>query len=162
MSKLMDAIGGISDRHITEFAYVKPRRRALPLWARIVPAAACAVLIAAAVVTIPRVIPHISGIINNNNYSNAPEVYFNDRYYNYDGSIGAFSELPDGYEKAGEVTSRDVENRGKNGYANACEIGDEIYIDPNDAEYIFVYTKLFSGTEYRYLRFYEVKAVPAG
>lgn len=160
MSKLMDAIGGISDRHITEFAYVKPQKKAVPLWARIIPAAACAAIIAAAVVGVPRIIPHEAGIINNNNYANSPEVYFNDRYYNYDGSVGAFTEPPDGYERAGAVTSRGVENRGKNGYTNVCKIGDIIYADPNDTEYIFVYTNV--EYTYFYLRFHEAKAVSAG
>lgn len=152
MNKIMSAINGLSDAHIIEFAYVKPKKQSMPLSAKIIFAAACLVL---ALTAIP--IIHILGErISPNSYSTTPEAFpkvvVNGMFYWY--SDVAIDYLPDGYELIGEVTSDSVGDWGKNGYSQGCKVGDKIYQNPDFPTEIIVYTSLFHGEKYCYIRFF--------
>ena len=61
--RLMRAIGGISDRHIEEFAVVKPVKTRKNTWLKIISMAACICLVVIAVICLPKIIDqqeHIS------------------------------------------------------------------------------------------------------
>lgn len=156
---LMDAIGGIGDEYIEEFADVKPRKK-LPLWVKIVPAAACAVILA---VTVPSVsgflfgnsreLSSSAGEINNAHAPGAPTpfVVTGSAVYTYADEF--LERLPDGYELIGEVTGEDYSDYKTEGNSAGCKIGDKIYKNPELPNEIYVYTRLFNGEKYRYILF---------
>ena len=85
---LMNAIGGISDRHIEEFAYVSPKKRRIDPWPMII-AAACLVVVVEIIWAMPK---NRTGESDNDNLTHIdhagslaylPCVYFNDRMYCY-------------------------------------------------------------------------------
>ena len=167
---LMEAIGGISDRHIEEFACVSPKKRLFKPWMAIA-SAACLAVIAAATVIVPI-------IKNNESYYNAytsPRVYFNDREYRYLGRHyteeekaelpgypdslvyeDGYYELPDGYVEVGEITSNYYKDEKVNGFGAGPKVGEKIYQDPEHLEDLYVYTLLFSNVKYRYIHFVDV------
>lgn len=146
---LMNVIGGISDQHIEEFAYISPKKRRIRPW--MIASAACLAVFAAAMVIVPK-IRHKAPIYN---YFSAPYVYFNDMVYDYYGrSLNGYSELPDGYVQVGEITTIDSDNQTANGYGMGVRVGEKIYQDPEHTEDLYVYTVLFSGGQgYRYVLF---------
>ena len=148
---LMNAIGGINDSHIVEFADVKPQKKSAALWVKIVSAAACLALVMIA-------IPVLNSLINkpNGNVSALPCITIKDTFYiidpEYPDSLTA--ELPAGYVVIGTVESNDSSHKEINGYSQGCKIGEQIYQNPNLPDEVYVYTTLFSGSnEYRYIRF---------
>ena len=81
---LMNAVGGISDRHIEEFAYMSPKRRSIKPW--LVASAACMAAAAVGVlVTVPRSKPAVpeTGFSEFSSLAYSPSVYFNGTMYNY-------------------------------------------------------------------------------
>ena len=85
---LMKAVGGISDRHIEEFAYVSPKKRSIKPWLMIA-SAACLAAVAAVIAVMPK---NRTGESDNDNLTHidhavslayCPQVYFNDRMYCY-------------------------------------------------------------------------------
>ena len=166
---LMKAVGGISDRHIEEFAYVSRKKRRVPLWVKISSAACLTLFIAVAIVIVP-VIKNRIGFYPVN--GNSPRVYFNDRVYIYSGRTYTEEELsempgypdhamiedgyfglPDEYIEVGEITTTYYENEHVNGFGAGPKVGEKIYQDPKHPEDLYVYTMLFSNVEYRYLQF---------
>ncbi|MCH5208433.1 MAG: hypothetical protein J1F04_06080 [Oscillospiraceae bacterium] len=162
---LMDAVGGISDRHIEEFAYISPKKRRIEPWIKTA-SAACLVLVVAviAIVSYQKFIP--------DNYGNSPCVYFNDRVYSYRGRPytqeelsqmpgypdilvfeDGYYELPEGYVEVGEITSNSYKDENINGFGAGPKVGEKIYQDPEHPEDLYVYTKLFSNVKYRYIQF---------
>lgn len=89
---LMNAIGGISDRHIEEFAFITPQKRSIKPWMMIA-SAACLTAVVAIIAVMPN--KKINNAVNesDNNSLNyidhaaslpyCPYVYFNDRMYGY-------------------------------------------------------------------------------
>lgn len=164
---LMEAIGGISDRHIEEFAYVSPKKIRIKPWIKFA-SAACLVGIIAAVTVIVPIIKNNFGEIN----WNSPRVYFNDRVYSYLGRTytqeelsqmpgypdilvfeSGYYELPDGYVEVGEITTNYYKDENVNGFGAGPKVGEKIYQDPEHLEDMYVYTKLFSNVKYRYIHF---------
>ena len=165
---LMEAIGGISDRHIEEFAYISPKkRRFFKLW--MIASAACMAVIAALIVIVPNV---NNKVPINGNY---PHVYFNDREYHYLGRHytdeekkelpgypdftvyeDGYYELPYGYVEVGEITSNYYKDYKINGFGAGPKIGEKIYQDPEHTEDLYVYTMLFSNVKYRYIHFVDI------
>lgn len=83
-----------------------------------------------------------------------PLVIFNDKGYVLSPSDYPFYELPEGYVLVGTVTSNDKADKGSNGYASGCHVGDKIYQNPDNTNYVMVYTTLFTGSDkYHYLKF---------
>lgn len=64
-------------------------------------------------------------------------------------------KLPDGYVEIGTVKRQvPTPDEAENGDSACCDIGDNIYQNPDNPKEIYVYTRLFSGKEeYRYLKF---------
>lgn len=84
---LMNIIGGISDRHIEEFAFVSPKKRNAKSWRMVASAACLTAVIAAVIVTVPKnkeTMPEIS-FSEFSSWAYCPSVYFNDTMYNYYG-----------------------------------------------------------------------------
>lgn len=151
---LMFAVGGISDRHIEEFADVSPKKMRIPLWVKISSAACLTVVIAAVIAIVPAIKNNMDGQLNGGIF---PHVYFNDRIYSYREQY--CSELPEGYVEVGEITSNDSEEHYYNkinGYGMGTKVGEKIYQDPEHTEDMYVYTMLFSGTTYRYVLFTDI------
>ncbi len=83
-----------------------------------------------------------------------PLVIFNDKSYVLSPSDYPFYELPEGYVLVGTVTGNDKADKGSNGYASGCHVGDKIYQNPDNTNYLMVYTTLFTGSDkYHYLKF---------
>ena len=147
---LMNAVGGISDRHIEEFAYISPKKRRIEPWIKTA-SAACLVLVVA-VIAIVSYQKFFSVA-----YGNSPCVYFNDKVYSYrgrnDANEGGYYELPEGYIEVGEITSNYYKDENINGFGAGPKVGEKIYQDPEHPEDLYVYTKLFSNVEYRYIQF---------
>lgn len=162
---LMNAVGGISDRYIEEFAYISPKKRLFKPWMTIA-SAACLVLVVA-VIAIVSYQKFFSVA-----YGNSPCVYFNDRVYSYLGRHytqeelsqmpgypdilvfeSGYYELPEGYIEVGEITSNYYKDEEVNGFGAGPKVGEKIYQDPEHPEDLYVYTKLFSNVEYRYIQF---------
>ena len=153
---LMFAVGGISDRHIEEFADVSPKKRRIPFWVKISSAACLTVVIAAAAVLVPVIKNKMENQVSDGHsgvHGNIACVYFNDRIYSpY--SNGGISKLPEGYVEVGEIISNDNVDffeRKINGTGLDLYIGDKIYQDPEHTEDMYVYTKVFNyGKANRY------------
>ena len=89
---LMNAIGGISDRHIEEFAFITPQKRSIKPWMMIA-SAACVAAVFAVIVIIPNKKINnrtsesdndsLTYIDHGESLSCYPYVYFNDRIYGY-------------------------------------------------------------------------------
>lgn len=147
MSFITSAIGGISDRHIAEFAFVKPKKIYTGVLMKITAAAACAALIVTGV-------PRIQGMIYNTNSSdvlnsvadNSLESYvFEPSYLIFNGEKYTLrfvsKELPEGYEKynvIGEILSVDPADSDKEGFCDCCAVGDLIYQNPEVENIIYV------------------------
>ena len=152
---LMFAVGGISDRHIEEFADVSPKKRRVPLWLKISSAACLTVVVAAAGVLVPVIKNKMENQVSNDGgvHGNLACVYFNDRIYSpY--SNGGISKLPEGYVEVGEIISNDnidFFERKINGTGLDLHIGDKLYQDPEHTEDMYVYTDVFNyGKANRY------------
>lgn len=151
---LMNAIGGISDSHIGEFAEVKPQKKGAVVWMLFVSVAACLALLLISISVI-------------NNYVNTPEgsvsaipyVKINDMVYIIDSNYPntTTNELSDEYIVIGKVERNPSSNKSQekdNSDAIGCKVGDEIFQSPDLPNEIYVYTTLFSSSgEYRYVRF---------
>ena len=149
---LMFAVGGISDRHIEEFADVSPKKRCMPLWVKISSAACLTVVIAAAAVLVPVIKNKIyAGEFDGVDGGGISCVYFNDRIYSHRGGI---SELPERYVEVGEIISNDSVDfyeKKYNGVGMDLHIGDKLYQDPEHTEDMYVYTDVFNyGKANRY------------
>lgn len=140
---LMDAVKGISDRHIVEFAYVKREKKHITRRRILISAAACLAVITAVIAAVPFVrnnTKSVNGLL--------PHVYINDRAYTFYGrSDNGISVLPAGYVLIGEITSADRNNKRVNGYGEMLRIGEKIYQNPDFPEDVYVYTTLFTGGE---------------
>ena len=101
---LMNAVGGISDRHIEDFAYVSPKKRRIDPWPMII-AAACLVVVVEIIWAMPK---NRTGESDNDNdnlthidhagsLAYLPCVYFNDRMYGYNARNFTNSELSGDY-----------------------------------------------------------------
>lgn len=149
MNFITSAIGGISDEHIAEFAFVKPKKVRTKLLIKIAAAAAC---FAAVIMVFRMFSPEMDNMPGSNITAELwPHVYFNDRAYGIYGRSDPLDELPDGYVEVGEITAvgRDV-----NGHGEGPRIGEKIYQNADFPEDLYVYTTLFTGGErYRYLLF---------
>lgn len=156
MNLLMRAIGGISDEHIAEFAFVQPQKKRVPLWVKIASAAACLTLAVTAVFVINNLVDKTD---SGNNYNTIqPSLYFNDRFYVLDPVGEGCDKLPEGYVLVGEITSEDRNNKEVNGYGEMLRIGNKIYQNPDFMGDVYVYTTLFTGGErYWYLRFVDLE-----
>lgn len=152
MSKLMSAIEGISDKHIERLAFNHIPKKTIPLWVKVGTMVASLVLITLSIRTIVGIIPptdssdgyRLDVIINDKVYVIAPNNY-------------VASELPEGYVHIGSIKSNDSTDRGTNGYATGCKVGENIFQNPTNPDDIYVYTKLLSGNdEYRYIRFVDL------
>lgn len=151
---LMNAIGGISDPHIVEFANVKPRKKNATLWVKIVSVAACLALAIIAISMIGDPADAPGGPA-----SAIPYVKINDMVYIIDPNHTntTTNKLSDDYVVIGKVErnpSSDKSQEIVNGDATGCKVGDEIFQSPDLPNEVYVYTTLFSGSgEYRYVRF---------
>ncbi len=152
---LMDAVAEINDRHILEFMDVKPRKKRKAVLISAISAAACLALIFMAVQT-----PHIIRPINAPPYNQAhmpppneaiPLVRINGENYIY--ADETLYELPDGYAVIGTVLSADKADSETDFYSAGCKPGEEIFANPDFPNDIYVYTKLFGGDNYRYIKF---------
>lgn len=161
---LMSAMGGISDRHITEFAYASPKRGRIKLLTKIASAAACLAVITTAAVRIGNMVLPLhefsipSSVIidcwdDPMNENNA-RVVLNGEVYLFDNDdLSELSvKLRDGFEIVGEVSTVDPNCSGMDGYSFGCDVGDPIYQDPNFPGELYVFTKSFSN-EAKYVRF---------
>ena len=151
---LMFAVGGISDRHIEEFADVSPKKRRIPLWVKISSAACLTVVIAVAAVLVPVKKNKIyTGEFTGVDGGGISCVYFNDRIYSPSFQKG-ISELPEGYVEVGEIISNDSVDfyeKKYNGVGMDLNIGDRLYQDPEHTEDMYVYTNVFNyGKSNRY------------
>ena len=151
---LMNAIGGISDSHIVEFANVKPRKKNATLLVKIVSVAAClaVAIIAISMIGDPTDAP--GGPV-----SAIPYVKINDMVYIIDPNHTntTTNRLSDDYVVIGKVERNPFSDKSQeivNGDAAGCKVGDEIFQSPDLPNEVYVYTTLFSGSgEYRYVRF---------
>lgn len=152
--RIMEAISGISDRHILEFAEVKPKEKSDGFWVKLALTAACFGLV---VLAIPMLLNLIAP--SRSSPSATPYVRVNGMVYVIDPNYPdtATLELPEKYVVIGTVErnpSPDESREPMNGDASGCQVGDKIYQAPGSYNEIYVYTRLFSGSEeYRYLRF---------
>lgn len=155
MSRLMNAISSISDRHIIEFASACSYKKKTHSW-KLVAAVACLLLAAIAIPTslilTKQTAKNISSTPNPNAF---PYVIVNGINYLYD-DFTPLTELPEGYIAIGSVISNDPSDQKKEGFSSGCKVGDIIYQNPSDTSEVFVYTKLFSGNGYWYLRFVQL------
>lgn len=155
--RLFEAVAEISDRHILEFMDIKPRKKHKALRISVISAAACLLLIVTAVpiwhflqVSSGKLIasaPWFTDIAPSDNMTATPYVRINGTAYIYAGDDG--DDLPDGFILIGTVTK----DENVNGYSNACKPGDKIFANPEDPDNIYVYTRLFHGDKYWYVRF---------
>lgn len=156
--RLFEAVAEISDRHILEFIDIKPRQKHKALRISVISAAACLLLTITAV-QVGYFIKKTDGKIYvrapwiddipSCNMTTTPYVRINGTAYIYSGDDG--DELPDGFIPVGTVSN--YENA--NGYSNACKPGDKIFANPDDTDNIYVYTRLFHGDKYWYVRFHK-------
>lgn len=150
MSKIMSAVSGISDKHITEFADLTSGRKPVFRLSKILTIAACILVIAAIALPVGISIIGRSGE-NTTLYPTVfPYVIINGTMFYYDAS---FHDLPDGYTVIGKVSSVDPADKGKDGFSVGCKIGDLIFQNPEKTDEIYVYTRLFSGDKYHFIRF---------
>lgn len=94
---LMNAVGGISDWHIEEFADITPKKRRIKPWMMIASAACVAAVIVGVIVTVPRsktAVPETS-FSEFASWAYMPSVYFNDRMYGYHVRHDVSDELSD-------------------------------------------------------------------
>lgn len=162
---LMSAMGGISDKHVAEFAYVSPRKGHVKLWMKIASAAACLAVAVAAVPKIREVISvsfDSSGRTSSVNYDLSDPVYSNMSRVIYEGKMYLLSfdhlpiQLPEGCEVVGEITTVDPNDSVKDGFSDYCNVGELIYRDPELPNEIYVYTSSGGeGAPWQYLRFAE-------
>lgn len=83
-----------------------------------------------------------------------PSLAFNDWYYSIASEDYQRSALPDEYVLVGTINSNSYKDRWSSGYSWCCDIGDEIYQNPDDTEDLYVKTKFLSDSdEYRFIRF---------
>lgn len=85
-----------------------------------------------------------------------PYVIVNGTKYLYD-DFTPLTELPEGYIAIGSVLSNDLSDDKKEGYSEGCKVGDIIYQNPGNTSEVFVYTKLFKGNGYWYIRFVQLR-----
>ena len=154
MSRLMNAIEGMGDEHIKEFAFELMPQRTTPVWVKVCSLAASLVVI---VLTITLIVSKTSSSdIPANAY---PLVIFNDTIYAIAADEHPTYDLPEGYVYVGEVTSNNRADSNANGYSSGCHVGDKIYQNPTDPQDVFVRTTLFSGDDqYWYIRFVNRRA----
>lgn len=173
MNLIKSAIGGISDKHITEFAFVTPKRGRIKLLAKIASAAACVAVAVAAVPMIGRTISSLPAFSNGLDLSEPSQSIIDDfpeQYYQYtphvriNGKVymmyflpGELDKLSDSYEVIGEVLSVDSLDSDKDGYAKLCNVGELIFQDPDLPGEIFVYTTLYDDEGYHYIRFLDLE-----
>lgn len=151
MSFITSAIGGISDEHIAEFAFVKPKKIYMGVLMKIAAAAACLAVIVTGVPKIKDVIystnsSDISNSVTDNSLESdvleASYVIFNGKKYTL---RWLSKELPEEYEEykvVGEVLSVDPADSDKDGFSDCCNVGDLIYQNPEIENTIYV---LFTG-----------------
>ncbi len=151
MNRLMNAIEGINDMHIIEFADPSPYKKRSHHSIRFVAAAACFFLMVTAIPTVMVLSKKAADNISSDPHA-YPCVVINGKKYFYD-DYTPLMELPDGYAAIGSVLSNDPVDKEKEGYSLGCKVGDIIYQDPGDTSEIFVYTKLFKGNGYWFIRF---------
>ena len=150
----MNAIGGISDSHIGEFAEVKPQKKGAVVWMLFVSVAACLALLLISISVINNDVNTPEGSV-----SAIPYVKINDMVYIIDSNYPntTTNELSDEYIVIGKVERNPSSNKSQekdNGDAIGCKVGDEIFQSPDLPNEIYVYTTLFSSSgEYRYVRF---------
>lgn len=151
---MMSAIGWISNSHIVEFTDVNPQKKSTALWVKIISAATCLALIIIAIPAINNYINTLGGSI-----LAIPYVKINDVIYIIDSNhpSSTTTKLPEKYVVIGKIErnpSSDKFQKIINGDAAGCKVGEEIFQSPDSPNEIYVYTKLFSGSdEYRYVRF---------
>ncbi len=141
---LMNAIGDISDRYISEFSSVKPKKQ-IALWIKLSSLAACLAL----TMTIGFfAVMSLGNIETSPNYN--PQIRLNNAVYVYTSTA---HELPEGWELISEV-KKFTQYVTENGDSNCCKQGEKIYQHPDKKHEIYVYTKLFSGSDkYWYVKF---------
>ncbi len=172
---LMSAMGGISDKHITEFAFVHSRKRRFALCVKIA-SAACLTVIAAVVPRIGKIVfvpfdssGSQSSIVDNQLeqiYSKMSRVIFNGQMYllsTYSYPEYERQQLPEGYEAVGEILSVDPADSGKDGFSQGCNVGDIIYQNRDLENELYVYTAShYQGEPFRYLRFVDRETFELG
>lgn len=150
--RLFEAVAEISDRHILEFMEVKPQKSRKAVWISVISAAACLLLVITAVPVIKNFFS--DGFIANvrhppYNNMTIPLVIIDGTVYTYAGDDG--DDLPEGFTEIGTVK----EDKKSDFYSNACKPDEKIYADPSDPENIYVFTRLFHGENYWYVRFHK-------
>ena len=106
---LMNALGGISDRHIEEFAYVRPKKRSFKPWMMLASAACLVSVIVGVIVAVPKNKTNMPENSFTEFISQAyrPSVYFNDRMYGYYVSHNTNSELSEIHGHSDNITYSD-------------------------------------------------------
>lgn len=154
--RLFEAVSEISERHILEFMDIKPRKKRKALRISVISAAACLLIITAVPVVhflkksnyeISTIAPWIDEMVPPYNMTTTPYIKINGTAYIYAGDDG--DDLPDGFILIGTVTK----DENVNGYSNACKLGDKIFANLDDPDNIYVYTRLFHGDKYWYVKF---------
>lgn len=80
-----------------------------------------------------------------------PFVRMNDAVYYLSYTCNFLSE---NYVVIGEITAEVTSvAEAQNGASAGCKIGEKIFQSPQNTDELFVYTRLFSGDGYRYVRF---------
>ena len=141
---LMNAMGGISDRHIEEFANIAPKKRNVKPWLMIASAACLVTVISAVILTAPKnkmAEPEIS-FSQFASQAYYPYIYFNGRMYGYHGrhdANGVLSEQPDDNTSYSENVSYHVPDcvTGDGGYSELpegyVEVGEITTNDENES-----------------------------
>ena len=169
MSYITNAIGGISDEHIAEFAFAKPKKIYTGVLMKITAAAACAAVIVTGIPWVGRKISSLpmfsvsSNIITDcwadpDNENNA-RVVFNGITYLFDNEDMSRTpdQLREEFEYVGDVLTIDLESSETDGFSLGCSVGDPIYMDPEFTGEIYVFTNSLSR-DAKYVRFTEYTA----
>ena len=144
--RILDAMGNIDDKLISEAATYKPQKKKTPTWTKWMAAAACLCLIVAVSSIDLRKPSDVSAI---------PFVKVNDIVYVYDSTGYKTDELPQEYQLIGEVSGNtNSASNAQNGQASGPKIGEKIYQCPAKTDEVLVCTTLFSADKtYRYIKF---------
>ena len=157
--ELFNIIGEVDEQKIAAAGMaMNTKKKSRPVWVKWGAMAACLCLVVVGAFVAPTLMgehgeqPPISSV------SAIPYVKINDTFYTLDSDYTntTTSKLTDDYMLIGRIERNPSPNTSEeilNGDAAGCKVGEEIFQSPNNLNEVYVYTTLFSGGEYRYIRF---------
>ena len=154
--EMLDTIENLNPAYI-EAAAEKPKAKKTG-WLKWGALAACLCLVVVGALVAPKLIGEHGEEPPISSPAAIPYVKINDTFYTIDSDYTntTTSKLTDDYVVIGRIERNPLTNTSEeilNGDAAGCKVGEEIFQSPNNLNEVYVYTTLFSGGGYRYIRF---------